>query len=157
MKRKTRKLLPAQSVWKFPIKQEILIVVIGYPAQSSMEPLSGATLFPVKSFNISSSGLQFKLRGSPSGSSNNISNSSLRQLCCKIILTGLEFSLKPVTYAEIFNHMLNWLLNWDQRQHGVDESDTIKSIRLTISRTYSWYLLIALIVLISLRSKFSKQ
>ncbi|CAL5206700.1 unnamed protein product [Lathyrus oleraceus] len=103
---------------------------IGSPAQSSMEPLSGAALSPVKSSDISSSGLQFKLRGSPSVRNNDISNSSLRQLCCKIILTGLEFSLKPVTYAEIFNHMLNWLVNWDQRQHGVDESDIIKSWRL---------------------------
>ncbi|KAI5410007.1 hypothetical protein KIW84_055469 [Lathyrus oleraceus] len=75
-----------------------------------MEPLSGATLSPVKSSDISSSGLQFKLRGSPSVRNNDISNNSLRQLCCKIILTSLEFSLKPVTYAEIFNHMLNWLL-----------------------------------------------
>ncbi|KAI5444469.1 hypothetical protein KIW84_012920 [Lathyrus oleraceus] len=102
---------------------------IGSLAQSSMEPLSGATLSPVKSSDISSSGLQFKLRGSPSVRNNDINNSSLRQLCCKIILTGLEFSLKPVTYAEIFNHMLNLLGNWDQRQHGVDESDIIKSCR----------------------------
>jgi mediator of RNA polymerase II transcription subunit 23 len=55
--------------------------------------------------------------------------SSLRQLCCKIILTGLEFNLKPVTHADIFNHMLSWLVNWDQRQHGVDESDGVKSWR----------------------------
>ncbi|XP_027189718.1 mediator of RNA polymerase II transcription subunit 23 isoform X2 [Cicer arietinum] len=102
---------------------------IGSPAQSSIEPLSCAALSPVKSSDISSNGQQSKLRGSPSVRNNDISNSSLRQLCCKIILTGLEFSLKPVTYAEIFHHMLNWLVNWDQRQQGVDESDILKSWR----------------------------
>ncbi|XWS63960.1 hypothetical protein CRYUN_Cryun06bG0146300 [Craigia yunnanensis] len=49
--------------------------------------------------------------------------SNLRQLCCKIILTGLECNLKPVTQAEIFYHMLNWLVNWDQRQQGNEECD----------------------------------
>lgn len=102
---------------------------IGSPAQPTIESLSYATLSPVKSSDISSSGQQSKLRGSPSVRNNDISNSSLRQLCCKIILTGLEVSLKPVTYAEIFHHMLNWLVNWDQRQQGVDETDILKSWR----------------------------
>lgn len=102
---------------------------IGSPAQSSIEPLSCAALSPVKSSDISSAGQQSKQRGSPSVRNNDISYSSLRQLCCKIILTGLEFSLKPVTYAEIFNHMLNWLVNWDQGQQGVDESDIQKTWR----------------------------
>lgn len=102
---------------------------IGSPAQSSIEPLSCAALSPVKSSDTSSAGQQSKQRGSPSVRNNDISYSSLRQLCCKIILTGLEFSLKPMTYAEIFNHMLNWLVNWDQGQQGVDESDNQKSWR----------------------------
>ncbi|XP_061375286.1 mediator of RNA polymerase II transcription subunit 23 isoform X2 [Gastrolobium bilobum] len=102
---------------------------IGSPAQSTIEPLSCAALSPVKSSDLSSTGQQSKLRGSPSVRNNDISNSSLRQLCCKIILTGLEAILKPVTYAEIFHHMLNWLVNWDQRQQGVDESDILKSWR----------------------------
>ncbi|KAL5070747.1 hypothetical protein RYX36_021634 [Vicia faba] len=100
---------------------------IGSPAQPSIEPSSGAALSPVKSSDISSSQLQSKLRGRPSVENNNITNSNLRQLRCKIILTDLEFSLKPVTYAGIFNHMLNWLVNWDQRQHGVDEAVILKS------------------------------
>lgn len=57
----------------------------------SIELLSSAALSPVKSSDISSSGLQSKLRGSPSVANNDISNSSLRQLCCKIILTSLVF------------------------------------------------------------------
>jgi mediator of RNA polymerase II transcription subunit 23 len=102
---------------------------IGSPAQSSMEPLSCAALSPVKSSDNSLAGQQSKVRCSSSVRNNDISNSSLRQLCCKIILTGLEFNLKPVTYAEIFHHMLNWLVNWDQRQQAVDESDIPKSWR----------------------------
>jgi len=102
---------------------------IGSPAQTTIESLSCAAMSPVKSSDISSAGQQSKLRGSSSVRNNDISNSSLRQLCCKIILIGLEFSLKPVTYAEIFNHMLNWLVNWDQRQQGMEESDVIKSWR----------------------------
>lgn len=100
---------------------------IGSPAQSTIEPLSCASLSPVKSSDISSTGQQSKLRGGPSVRNNDIS--SLRQLCCRIILTGLEATLKPVTYTEIFNHMLNWLVNWDQRQRGIDESDMLKSWR----------------------------
>ncbi|CAI8587469.1 unnamed protein product [Vicia faba] len=103
---------------------------IGSPAQPSIEPSSGAVLSPVKSSDISSSQLQSKLRGGPSVQNNDITNSNLRQQRCKIILTDLEFSLKPVTYAGIFNHMLNWLVNWDQRPHGVDEAVILKSWRL---------------------------
>ncbi|XP_039161955.1 mediator of RNA polymerase II transcription subunit 23-like [Eucalyptus grandis] len=55
--------------------------------------------------------------------------SSLRQLCCKIILIGLDFNLKPVTHSDIFSHMLNWLVNWDQGQNRMDESDVIMSWR----------------------------
>ncbi|KAL2347739.1 hypothetical protein Fmac_001739 [Flemingia macrophylla] len=102
---------------------------IGSPVQPTIEPLSCAAMSPVKSSDVSSTGQQPKQRGSPSVRNNDISSSSLRQLCCKIILTGLEFSLKPVTYAEIFHHMLHWLVNWDQRQQGIDESDIIKSWR----------------------------
>ncbi|KAI4357583.1 hypothetical protein L6164_001522 [Bauhinia variegata] len=100
---------------------------IGSPAQSTIEPSSSAALSPVKSPDISCNGPQSKTRVSPSIGNNDIS--SLRQLCCKIILTGLEFNLKPVTHAEIFHHMLNWLVNWDQRQQGIDEPETVKSWR----------------------------
>jgi mediator of RNA polymerase II transcription subunit 23 len=47
---------------------------------------------------------------------------SLRQLSCKIILIGVESSLKPVTHAEIFQYMMNWLVNWDRRDLGTEDS-----------------------------------
>ncbi|KAJ9135737.1 hypothetical protein P3X46_032888 [Hevea brasiliensis] len=100
---------------------------IGSPAQSAVEPSSGATMSPVKSSDIPGNGQQSTTRVNLSIRDNAIS--SLRQLCCKIILIGLEFNLKPVTHYEIFHHMLNWLVNWDQRQHGVEESDGVKSWR----------------------------
>ncbi|KAJ0095672.1 hypothetical protein Patl1_15501 [Pistacia atlantica] len=99
---------------------------IGSPAQSAIEPSTCAPMSPVKSSDASYSGQQFTTRANPSIRDNTIS--CLRQLCCKIILAGLEFNLKPVTHAEIFYHMLNWLVNWDQRQQGIDESD-VKSWR----------------------------
>ncbi|KAL1327824.1 hypothetical protein HN51_037817 [Arachis hypogaea] len=96
---------------------------VGSPAQSAIEPLSCSALSPVKSSDVSSTGPQSK----QVASIRNNDLSSLRQLCCKIILTGLEFNLKPAVYAEVFHHMLNWLVNWDQRQQGLDESDLPKS------------------------------
>lgn len=100
---------------------------IGSPPQSTIEPSSCAALSPVKSSDILCTGQQSKARGIPSIRNNDIS--SLRQLCCKIILIGLEFDLKPVTHAEIFHHMLNWLVNWDQRHQVVDEPDIVKAWR----------------------------
>lgn len=89
---------------------------IGPPAQSAAEPPSCVTLSPVKSSDNRANML-----------TRDNAISSLRQLCCKIILSGLESNLKPVTHADIFYHMLNWLANWDQRQQGVDEFDAAKS------------------------------
>lgn len=100
---------------------------IGSPAQSAIETSVCAAMSPVKSSDVSCTGQQFMTRVNSSVRDNAIS--SLRQLCCKIILTGLEFSLKPVTHADIFYHMLNWLVTWDQKQQGIDESDG-KSWRL---------------------------
>ncbi|KAI8023504.1 Mediator of RNA polymerase II transcription subunit 23 [Camellia lanceoleosa] len=37
-----------------------------------------------------------------------------------------QSNLKPVTHADIFHHVLNWLVNWDQRQLGSDEFDGAK-------------------------------
>lgn len=96
---------------------------IGSPAQSAAEPSSCATLSPTKPTDAICNGQQparFNL------SIRDSALSSLRQLCCKIILIGLESNLKPVTHADIFYHMLNWLVNWDQKQQGVDEFDSIK-------------------------------
>ncbi|KAF5750129.1 hypothetical protein HS088_TW03G00461 [Tripterygium wilfordii] len=104
-----------------------LVPGIGSPAQSAIEPSSCGTLSPVKSPDISCTGqlsatrVNFSIRDS--------AISSLRQLCCKIILTGLEYNLKPVTHADVFYHMLNWLNNWDHRLQGVDEPDAIKCSR----------------------------
>nr|XP_011463184.1 PREDICTED: mediator of RNA polymerase II transcription subunit 23 [Fragaria vesca subsp. vesca] len=97
---------------------------IGSPGQSAMETM---TVSPAKSSDMPSSGQQAAARANTSIRDNAIS--SLRQLCCKIILTGLGFNLKPVTHADIFSHMLNWLVNWDQKQPGTDESDGVKSWR----------------------------
>ncbi|CAN8313026.1 unnamed protein product [Cochlearia groenlandica] len=47
---------------------------------------------------------------------------SLRQLSCKVILIGIEFNLKPATHAEIFQYMMNWLVNWDRRDLGTEDS-----------------------------------
>lgn len=98
---------------------------IGSPAQSATEPSSCVTLSPVKSSDISNPGPQSTTGVNMSTRDNAIS--SLRQLCCKIILNGLESNLKPVTHADIFYHMLSWLVNWDQRQQGIDEIDGQKS------------------------------
>lgn len=100
---------------------------IGSPAQSATEPPSCMPLSPVKSSDISGSAKQPSVRVNSSIRDNAIS--SLRQLCCKIVLTGLEVNLKPVTHADIFYHMLSWLVNWDQRQQGIDESDGASSSR----------------------------
>ncbi|KAB2624176.1 mediator of RNA polymerase II transcription subunit 23 [Pyrus ussuriensis x Pyrus communis] len=97
---------------------------IGSPTQSAIEPSS---MSPVKSSDVASNGQQATARFNSSIRDNAIS--SLRQLCCKIILTGLAFNLKPVTHANIFSHMLNWLVNWDQKQLGVDEPDGVRSWR----------------------------
>ncbi|XXG80040.1 hypothetical protein AAC387_Pa09g0992 [Persea americana] len=103
------------------------IHAIGSPAQSSTESSACVTLSPVKSSDISCGGLQTMLRANPSMRGTTISY--LRQLSCKIILAGLESNLKPVAHAEIFSHMLNWLANWDQRQHALDEADGTKAMK----------------------------
>ncbi|KAF1874457.1 hypothetical protein Lal_00029884 [Lupinus albus] len=112
---------PSNSASQFPS-----VHPMGSPARSTIEPLSSAALSAVKSSDISCTGQHSQLKV-PSIRNNDIS--SLRQLCCKIILIGLEFDLKPMVYSAIFNHMLNWLVNWDQRQQGIDEPDAPKSFR----------------------------
>ncbi|KAL7166993.1 hypothetical protein ACSBR2_037618 [Camellia fascicularis] len=97
---------------------------IGSPAQSTTEPLSGTALSPMKSSDITCTGRQSTTRTNLLIRDNAIS--SLCQLCCKIILTGLQSNLKPVTHADIFHHVLNWLVNWDQRQQGSNEFDGAK-------------------------------
>lgn len=96
---------------------------IGSPTQSAAEPSSCAVLSPMKSNDLTCTGQQ---QGRVNISVTENAISSLRQLSCKIILVGLDSNLKPVTRADIFNHMLNWLINWDQKQHGLDEFDSAK-------------------------------
>ncbi|KAL3501933.1 hypothetical protein ACH5RR_036382 [Cinchona calisaya] len=96
---------------------------IGSPAQSVPEPSSCATLSPMKSPDACN-GQQSNSRINLFTRDNSISN--LRQLCCKIILLGLNSNLKPATHANVFYHLLNWLVNWDQKQQGIDEFDSAR-------------------------------
>ncbi|KAK9115147.1 hypothetical protein Syun_021944 [Stephania yunnanensis] len=96
---------------------------IGSPAQSASELTPCTTMSPIRFPDVSGNGLQSSQR--PALRDNAVS--SLRQISCKIILIGLELDLKPVTHAGIFSHMMNWLVNWDQRQQVVDESNGVKS------------------------------
>ncbi|GER48767.1 hypothetical protein STAS_25958 [Striga asiatica] len=97
---------------------------VGSPIQSVPEPSSGAKSSPMKSTDING---QQSAKSTFFARENALS--SLRQLSCKIILISLESDLMPVTRADIFNHMLNWLVNWDQKLQGVDEFDSAKSWR----------------------------
>ena len=106
-----------------PASPLISVHGIGSPSQSVNEP-STTALSPVKS-DINNNGQHSASRSNMLTRDNAIS--SLRQLCCKIIFSALEVNLKPSTHAEIFNHMMNWLVNWDQQQPGSDEVDGIKS------------------------------
>lgn len=106
-----------------PASPLISVHGIGSPSQSVNEQ-STTALSPVKS-DINNNGQHSASRSNMLTRDNAIS--SLRQLCCKIIFAALEVNLKPSTHAEIFNHMMNWLVNWDQQQPGSDEVDGIKS------------------------------
>lgn len=97
--------------------------VIGSPL-SAAEPSSCAALSPIKSPDACT-GQQSISRMNLLTRDNAIS--WLRQLSCKIILIGLDYSLKPATHADIFYHMLNWLVNWDQNKQGIDEFDSSKN------------------------------
>ncbi|KAK9750255.1 hypothetical protein RND81_02G182500 [Saponaria officinalis] len=97
---------------------------VGSPAQSASEPSSAVTLSPLKLNEISSNPLVTSSK--VNSSVRDCAISSLRQLCCKIIRTGLDFSLRPVTYVDILHHMLTWLVNWDQRHQDTADSDTAK-------------------------------
>uniref|UniRef100_A0A1D1XDU2 Mediator of RNA polymerase II transcription subunit 23 n=2 Tax=Anthurium amnicola TaxID=1678845 RepID=A0A1D1XDU2_9ARAE len=99
---------------------------IGSPAQSATEQSTAANLSPVKTSDLP--GPHFVSRTSQSLRGSSIGY--LRHLSCKIILAALESNLKPATHAEIFSHMLNWLVYWDQRYQGIDESDATKDFKL---------------------------
>ncbi|CAL9047158.1 unnamed protein product [Musa banksii] len=94
---------------------------VSSPAQSATDQSAGATLSPVKPSELSGSGHQSITRSGQM--TRGTAMGSLRQFSCKIILAGLEFNLKPITHAEILSQMLNWLVNWDQKPVGSDDSD----------------------------------
>ncbi|XP_074591663.1 mediator of RNA polymerase II transcription subunit 23 isoform X2 [Curcuma longa] len=98
---------------------------VSSPAQSTTDQSAGTTLSPIKPSELSVSGHHGITRSSHIAKGNAIG--SLRQFSCRIILAGLEFSLKPITHAEVFTHMLNWLVNWDQRSVVSEESDNKKT------------------------------
>ncbi|XP_073031480.1 mediator of RNA polymerase II transcription subunit 23 [Primulina eburnea] len=106
-----------------PVSPLPSILGIGSPSQSAAEPSSGATISPIKS-NDGTYTSQKSARANLSIRENAIS--SLRQLSCKIVLIGLDSNLRPVTHADIFYHILNWLVNWDQKQPGLDEFDSAR-------------------------------
>ncbi|CAI9096743.1 OLC1v1032952C1 [Oldenlandia corymbosa var. corymbosa] len=93
---------------------------IGSPAPSTADP---SALSPMKSLDAGN-GQHLATRVSLYTRDNAIS--SLRQLCCKIILIALDFHLKPATHADVFSHLLNWLINWDKKQHGDSEFESAK-------------------------------
>ncbi|KAL8157605.1 mediator of RNA polymerase II transcription subunit 23-like [Apium graveolens] len=98
---------------------------IGSPVQLENEISSCDPSAPITSSDQTLAKQQSWTKVNMSARDNGIS--ILRQLCCKIILDGLKFNIKPVTHAEIFHHMMNWLVNWDQRHQGSDESNCIRS------------------------------
>lgn len=109
------------------------IHAIGSPVQSTTEHSTVTNLSPVKTSDLPDQNL-----GSRTSQSFRVSSIGyLRQLSCKIILSGLETNLKPATHAEIFSHMLNWLVNWDQRHQGVEESDAAKVCKV-VSPLNEW-------------------
>lgn len=99
---------------------------IGSPAPSGNEPASVTTFAPLRSLDISGNGIA---RAGQTVREHAVNSqriraaaiNSLRQLSCKIILIGIEFNLKPITHAEIFQCMMNWLVNWDRRDLGTED------------------------------------
>jgi mediator of RNA polymerase II transcription subunit 23 len=106
---------------------------IGSPTQSGIDQPIGANVSPIKGAEFSSPGqLGLTARGDQSRRGAEISY--LHHLSCRIILAGLESDLKPATHAVIFQHMVNWLVNWDQRPHGVDQADALQLQTLRLER-----------------------
>lgn len=99
--------------------------IIGSPAQSATDQSISATLSPVKPSDLAGSGQNPALRANQSVRVTAIT--CLRQLVCKIVLASLESNLKPVTHFEVFSHMINWLVSWDQKQQGSDDADAVRA------------------------------
>lgn len=102
---------------------------IGSPTQSGIDQPLGANVSPIKAAEFSSPGqLGTTARGDLSRRGPELSY--LHHLCCRTILAGLESDLKPATHAVIFQHMVNWLVNWDQKPHVADDADAMQTLRL---------------------------
>ena len=102
---------------------------IGSPIQSGIDQSVGANVSPIKPAEFSALGqLGTMARGDQSRRGAEVSY--LHHLSCRIILAGLESNLKPATHAVTFQHMVNWLVNWDQRPQGVDEADAMQNCRI---------------------------
>lgn len=98
---------------------------IGSPVQSTTESSSAMNLSPVKTSDNYHNAQQTVERANVL-SRDNIT-SCLRQMSCKIILIALDSNLKPVTHADVFSLMLNWLVEWDQKKLFSDDFDGSKA------------------------------
>lgn len=97
-------------------------------AIASPEPLASIGHSPVKPSEVSYPSQPTTLKSS--SLVKGVRLNWTRQLSCKIILEGIEYNLKPVTYADIFSHMMNWLVNWEQQQYGgVEEFDSTNTFK----------------------------
>jgi len=102
---------------------------IGSPTQSGIDQPVGANVSPIKPAEFSALGqLGTTARGDQSR--RGVEVSYLHHLSCRIILAGLESNLKPATHAVTFQHMVNWLVNWDQRPQGVDGANAMQNCRI---------------------------
>jgi mediator of RNA polymerase II transcription subunit 23 len=104
--------------------------IIGSPPHVVTNAATSVNQSLVKGSDPSYSGQQIPSRGTVM--------SCLRQSVCKVVLTGLEHDLKPVTHADMFSHMLDWLPSWNPRQQNrVDEHDSTK-IRKFDNDSFDW-------------------
>ncbi|KAL8249830.1 hypothetical protein R6Q59_006698 [Mikania micrantha] len=86
--------------------------------------VSGTTAVDLNSSTIQSLNLESSMVSANGLSYTAIS--SLRNLSCQIVLSAMGSNLKPSTHADILNHILSWLINWDPCQQRSDEVDGIK-------------------------------
>ncbi|EPS67818.1 hypothetical protein M569_06952, partial [Genlisea aurea] len=108
-----------------PVSPLASIHGVGSPTQSAAEPSSCVTLSPLKPTDTTFAGQKIPINSSLRENA----VSCLRELSCKIVLIGLRSNLRPITHADILNHILNWLTHWDLKQHRVDEFDGAKSLK----------------------------
>ncbi|KAI3731555.1 hypothetical protein L1987_62744 [Smallanthus sonchifolius] len=91
---------------------------------SPQSDVSATSAMGLNSSNIQSPNLESSMVSANEPSCTAIS--SLRKLSCQIIISAMESNLKPSTHADLFNHILSWLINWDPCQQGSEEVDGVK-------------------------------